>query len=89
MRLSYPHKHITSEGFHIKTPVMWVRLSSRQSCYLFHDISHPNICLWYGMSVVGVTELRRSTDNGATSVELKKMGMKQAHEDKDEGDKME
>ena len=42
--------NIMSKGFRLKMSVLWARLSSQRSCYLFLGISHPNI--WrYGTSV--------------------------------------
>ena len=52
MRLSYPHKDITSEGCCRRH--RWCRLGFRldDRVYLFQGISHPNIQR-YGRSVVG------------------------------------
>ena len=52
MRLSYPHKDITSEGCCLKH--QWCGLGFRRNdrVNLFLGISHPNIW-WYGALIVG------------------------------------
>ena len=52
MRLSYPHKDITSKACYLGH--RWCGLGFRHDdrVNLFQGTSHPNI-RWYGMSVVG------------------------------------
>ena len=52
MRLSYPHKHITSEGFCFRHRWCEVGFRHDDRVNLFQCISHPNIQR-YGTSMVG------------------------------------